>query len=123
MTKHVLIIDDSIEIQILLRVLLEAKGYQIDCTSNGEEALRLLQRTDHLPDLILLDLQMPIMDGESFLKRHHENLRIQNIPVVIISGDDHIRDNGRRTDVAEILPKPFDILSIVSAVERNSRVH
>lgn len=123
MTKHVLIIDDSLEIQILLRVLLEAKGYQIDCTSNGEEALRLLQHSDDLPDLILLDLQMPIMDGESFLKRQHDNFRLKNIPVVIMSGDDDVRDKGRCIYATDVLPKPFDILSIVNAVERNSRVH
>lgn len=120
---HILIIDDSPDAQALLTILLQSRGYKIDCTSNGEEALRLLQSSNELPDVILLDLRMPIMDGFDFLELQRENPRIKDIPIVIMSGDEDIELTRAKTHVADILLKPLHISSIIEAVERNSHLH
>ncbi len=123
MIKNVLIIDDSIEIQILLRFLLESKGYHVDCSSNGEEALKRLGIDEVLPDLILLDLQMPVMDGLSFLNIKKKNLMLKNIPVVLMSGEDDLQITGQARNVNDVLQKPFSIKAIVQAVEHNFKLH
>lgn len=118
MTKYVLIIDDSKDIQRLLRMLLEAKGYHIDCTSNGVEALNLLRSCKKLPDVILLDLQMPVMDGMAFLSEHQKVQELKNIPIVLMSGEQDARRTGKINNVAEVVMKPLNITSVVQAVER-----
>ncbi len=123
MTKNVLIIDDCVEMQCLLKMLLESKGYHIDCSSNGEEALSLLATSERLPDVILLDLRMPIMDGLAFLNTRRKILRLKEIPIVLMSGNEDVEATGQAGDFAEILKKPLNILALVQAVKRNSELH
>jgi CheY-like chemotaxis protein len=127
--RRILIIDDSMDNQCLLRTLLEAKGYQVDCSSNGAEALTLLQSVGVLPDVILLDLQMPVMDGYGFLDSQRNTPELRDIPTVVMSadGDEEATrrkmqspDEGRSPDV---LTKPLSINSIVRAIERNFYLH
>lgn len=121
--KNVLIIDDSIEMQILLKFLLESKGYHVECSSNSEEALKRLGLDKALPDLILLDLQMPVMDGLSFLNIRKNNPLLKNIPVVLMSGEDDEQLAGPSKNVTDVLQKPFSIKSLVQVVEHNFRLH
>jgi CheY-like chemotaxis protein len=123
MIKNVLIIDDCIEIQILLRFLLESKGYHVDCSSNGEEALKRLGVDESLPDLILLDLQMPVMDGLSFLNIRKKNPLLKAIPVVLMSAENDIEIAGKEKYVTDVLQKPFNMRSVVQAVEHNCKLH
>jgi two-component system, chemotaxis family, chemotaxis protein CheY len=115
--KNVLIIDDSVEIQMLLKMLLESKGYHVDCSLNGEEALNLLSLQQELPALILLDIQMPVMDGLSFLNRLKAASRIRGIPVVLMSGEEDILRTGTLANVRSVLKKPLDIMSVLRTVE------
>jgi CheY-like chemotaxis protein len=123
MIKNVLIIDDCLEIQILLKFLLESRGYHVECSSNGEEALKRLDVRKDLPDLILLDLQMPIMDGLSFLNIRKKIPMLKNIPVVLMSGEDDVLQTGQSKNVDDVLQKPFTIKSVVQAVEHNFKLH
>ncbi len=117
MVKNILIVDDSLEIQMLLRVLLESKGYQIDCRSNGEEALDFLASRQKPTDLILLDLQMPIMDGLTFLFQRKELPVIKDIPVILMSGDEAIHKTGRIENIKTVIKKPLSMASILQALE------
>jgi CheY-like chemotaxis protein len=125
MTKNqcgqILLVDDSSDQQILLRKLLELSGYTIDCTSNGAEALRLLNSCDTLPEVILLDLRMPIMDGATFRKKQMADPRLREIPVVLMTGDNEIEFARAETNSTDILVKPFDISSLLETVGRNFR--
>lgn len=130
--KHalrILVIDDCPDIQWLLRTLLESKGYEVACSSNGAEALSQLDSHDELPDLILVDLRMPVMDGFDFLTSQRATPRLRDIPTVVMSadGDDkstrlrtQAPDNGKSPDV---LMKPLSIKSILTAIEGNSLLH
>lgn len=118
--RNILIIDDSKDMRSLLKVILESKGYEANCSSNGEEALNILKSNAKLPDLILLDLRMPIMDGFEFLKRQRENPKLKDIPVVVMSGDDETESNELTTGSA-LLMKPFDLRSVIATVDKFSQ--
>ncbi len=77
----VLVIEDDHDIRVSVRSLLEDEGYQVLSVANGLAALSLLERSDELPSLILLDLMLPVMDGWHFAQRLRLNPRPANIPV------------------------------------------
>ena len=80
----VLVIDDQIELRTLFQRVLERGGYQVIAAEGGEEALRATEAWK--PDLILLDLAMPDMDGLEFLRRVRRRSGWQSVPVLILSG-------------------------------------
>lgn len=123
MIKNILVIEDSTEMQLLLKVILESKGHHVDCISNGVEALNFLNLQKYLPDIILLDLQMPVMNGRDFLKMSQKNIKFKNIPIVLMSGEEDLQQTGEITRVAGILKKPLSMVSTVRAVESALRLH
>lgn len=109
-------IDDSADNQDLLKTLLVAKGYEVNCSSNGRDALSLLKELSQLPDLILLDAQMPVMDGYQFRIEQNKIERLKDIPVIVMSGDNH---NGLYEEMNHpqgILLKPLNIRSLIENV-------
>ena len=81
---YILIVDDDADFRTGLRVALEMKGYQVEEASNGQEALA--QLTEKPPLLVLLDLQMPVMNGREMLQNLRATPDLKEVPVVIISG-------------------------------------
>ena len=81
---YILVVDDDADFRTGLRIALEMKGYQVDEAAHGEEALvKLLEKP---PLLVLLDLQMPVMNGREMLQRMRATTELKDVPVVIISG-------------------------------------
>lgn len=124
--KNILIIEDALDTQELLRLLLESRGYKVECRSNGAEALDFLESEENtLPDVILCDLLMPVLDGFSFLKLKRDNPRIKDIPTVVMSADGDgksIRSRIQAPDQSkspDILLKPLNIKSVIGAIEKN----
>lgn len=83
---HVLVVEDDELIRDALGPLLEAEGYEVSCSENGREALRRLH-TESLPDLIVLDLRMPVMNGWEFRTIQRDDPKLRRIPVVAMSAD------------------------------------
>jgi DNA-binding response OmpR family regulator len=81
---YILIVDDDTDFRLGLRTALEIKGYQVDEAANGQEALDKL--AEKPPLLVLLDLQMPVMNGREMLQRMRVTAELKEVPVVIISG-------------------------------------
>jgi CheY-like chemotaxis protein len=81
---YILVVDDDADFRTGLRMALEMKGYQVDEAENGEQALATL--AEKPPLLVLLDLQMPVMNGREMLQRMRANADLKEVPVVIISG-------------------------------------
>ncbi len=81
---YILVVDDDTDFRSGLRTALEMKGYQVDEAANGEEAL--LKLGSKPPLLVLLDLQMPVMNGREMLQRMRATPDLKEVPVVIISG-------------------------------------
>ncbi len=122
-SKHILIVDDSLDMQILLRTLLQSKGYRIECSSNGEEALALLNSSKELPDVILLDMRMPVFNGSDFLKVQQANPTLRDIPTIIMSGDEDIGLSESTSITNDILHKPINMATVLAAIVRNTQLH
>lgn len=81
---YILVVDDDADFRAGLRMALEMKGYQVEEAENGVAALATL--ADKPPLLVLLDLQMPVMNGREMLQRMRASADLKEVPVVIISG-------------------------------------
>ena len=115
MTK-ILIVDDEPDIPLMLRINLEAEGYETALAADGETALRRI--ADEEPDLVLLDVMMPVMDGWSVLESLSS--RLVGPRVIVLSAKTASRDVRRALDLgaAEYLPKPFEPEGLLSTVQR-----
>jgi DNA-binding response OmpR family regulator len=111
--KRVLITDDDNDIRESLAELFE-ESYQVLVASNGVEALAILAR-EHV-DAIVLDLMMPIMDGETFLKELHE--RKQTVPVVVLSASRDLARRAQTLGVAGYCSKPCPVDKLLAEVAR-----
>ncbi|MBL9009284.1 MAG: response regulator [Myxococcales bacterium] len=102
---HVLVVEDDPDCQQLLRRMLEEHGHPSRCAKNGREALSLLAQ--QIPDLILLDLMMPELDGFSLLDALKADPRWRSIPVIVVTARDLSEDERRRLsqDTEQLLPK------------------
>ena len=111
----VAIIEDDKEFRDMLRELLEEEQYRVVALSNGAEALEAL-RGDTLPNVILLDVSMPVMDGFDFLRYRNDDPQLAAIPVVLVT---NAKPHERPTiGVNDVVRKPIDIDEILFAIKR-----
>ena len=85
--KRLLIVDDDAFARDTLAQILQEEGYSVSCAANGREALRLM-RGALLPDLVLLDLMMPVLDGFAFCRLQERDARLASVPVLVVSAVD-----------------------------------
>ncbi len=114
--NKILIIDDETDLRDLIKDVLEEEGYEVFCASNGADGI-LLNETIN-PDLIVLDLRMPGMDGIETLQNIRKN--DDKVIVVILTGygcPDTIRD-AVNLNVSEYLSKPFENRELLSIIGR-----
>jgi CheY-like chemotaxis protein len=84
--RRILIVDDDRDARDALSEFLHASGYLVSCAENGKAALDEIQSQKNLPSLILLDLAMPVMDGDTFIDYARHDRRLKDIPIVVTSG-------------------------------------
>jgi class 3 adenylate cyclase len=108
-TGSVLVVDDERMNRILLTRSLEADGHVVTTAHNGREALERLER-ESLPDVILLDILMPELDGFAVLDHVKGDPRLRDVPVIMISAVDQLDSVVRCIEAGaeDYLPKPFD---------------
>ena len=113
----VLIVDDSPTEQHVFSKALERKGYDTVVANDGEEALSLAEQVN--PDVIVMDVVMPGMNGFQATRRLSKNPATSEIPVVIVSGKGQETDRiwGLRQGAAQYLVKPVESAELVKAVE------
>jgi putative two-component system response regulator len=120
--KKILIADDDQGIQVLLRVYCEDSGYESVQASNGAEALRKAEQD--LPDLVLLDANMPEMDGFEAARKLKENDATRHIPVIILTGlksrEDRIR--GIAAGANDFLTKPIDQEELMMRIRNHLKI-
>lgn len=116
--KTILIIEDDSDIREVLIDVLDLNGFTVESASNGEEGLEILRRMR--PDLILLDLMMPVMDGYAFRQEQRKSPDWNQIPVVIMSADGRLNDKQEQLGAAAYLKKPLEMDDLVSLIERLS---
>ncbi|PKN85121.1 MAG: two-component system response regulator [Chloroflexi bacterium HGW-Chloroflexi-8] len=119
MHKTIVYIEDDTEMIELIRLALDKRGFEIIGALGGSKGLEIIFET--IPDLILLDLMMPEMDGWDVFHQIKSNESTKNIPIVIISAKAQPIDRLLGIEIAKVddyLTKPFKIQELVDSIER-----
>lgn len=114
--KRVLVIDDDLPLRGMLAAALRQHGFQVLLAGDGAEGQRALNI--HHPDIILLDLAMPEVNGWDFLQRLQETGHLGKVPIVVLSA--HVRVEPAallQMGVSAILPKPFNLNELIELIE------
>lgn len=106
--SHVLVVDDDLSIRETLSEILRDEGYEVECASNGKEALVAMERAPH-PCVVLLDLMMPVMSGWEVLEKVEADKELSRIPVVVVSA---MSSKG----ASACLSKPIDLEELLTTV-------
>jgi len=107
----ILVVDDEKDVVELLKFLLEKDGHQITTAYNGREALDLIAQNK--PELILLDVMMPEMDGYTVQTQLLNNPDTKNIPIIVLTAKGQLKDVfALSTNVKAYMEKPFDPKSL-----------
>ena len=117
MPKKILLVDDDEDFRSLLALSLRQYEFDVITAANGEEALHLISR--NVPDLMIVDLTMPVMTGWHFNIRVREDARYMSTPIIFLSG---LLGNETAPEESDpntfYVPKPFDILQLVQTIKR-----
>lgn len=115
---RVLIAEDNATNRELLRELLEARGYVVEEASDGQAALRMMEHS--APDILLLDIGMPVLDGYAVVRKVRENPRLVHLPVLAVTayamqGD---REKILSSGFDGYLPKPVNAGLLIEEIKR-----
>jgi two-component system, cell cycle response regulator len=113
----VLVADDQKDIRDLVVGVLTEAGYEVVQAANGEDALHLAKT--EAPDLILLDIKMPRMEGTAVKARMNENSSLANIPVIFVTGNISVEDKvkGFHLGIDDYITKPFSLKELLARVD------
>jgi len=116
--KNILVVDDDPLIQKILREPLERAGYHVKVASHGLEALQVVK--DQRPDLIILDILMPMLDGFKTARLLKFDKRFKDIPIVVLTSraTEGERKMGENVGANEFLYKPFRLPQVLDVVKR-----
>ncbi len=120
----VLVIEDDACLRDTLQEILQLEGFGVQVAAHGQEALALLDRQPGLPQLILLDLMMPVMNGWEFLdvlKQSPGSVRAA-VPVIVVSAAAPLVDEAHRLYGCRVLKKPLEIEQLIDIVRSHCQV-
>lgn len=115
MAKRILVVEDDTSIRELLVELLESEGFTVSAAANGLEGLKSLQ-AEGSPDLILIDLMMPVMDGYSFRNEQLKNSQWAKIPTVVMSAEANAKEKMKNFNITAFLSKPVELDTILKTI-------
>lgn len=115
-SRSVLVIEDDAAIRETLAEILEFEGYRVAVASNGREGLEKTKRLS--PDVILLDLMMPIMNGYEFRTEQRATPEIAGIPVIMISADGNLAEKAAAVDTTYYLKKPIELDVLLDVIRQ-----
>jgi two-component system alkaline phosphatase synthesis response regulator PhoP len=115
--SKILIVDDEIDTLLPLKMSLEVEDYLVLGASNGYEALELAKT--NIPDLILLDIMMPGMDGYEVCSRLKKDPIMRNIPVIMLTAKDAVREKVKGLDIGadDYVTKPFNLNELKARIK------
>lgn len=111
---HALIVDDNAELRHVWRLLLASEGFHVTDASNGDVAVRAALQT--LPDVIVMDVAMPVMDGLEATERLKQSPATADIPILMVSGDATMEEPAIAAGCQAFLVKPFWRDELLSAI-------
>jgi CheY-like chemotaxis protein len=112
--SKVLVVDDDPDLAAICSLVLESEGYSTDVATNGVEACDALAADD--VDLVLMDVMMPVLDGISVCKMVKRDPKMHDLPVIIMSASEVLRDEAKKCRADAVLEKPFDIDVLLDTV-------
>ncbi len=121
MMTTVLLLEDNRDMLNLTADFLEIAGYQVLRCLNGVEGLARLQEQAHIPDIIVTDVAMPVMDGIAFVETVRDHAVWKQIPVVIVSGDAQDETFQAQHALEGFLLKPFRQQQLEALIRRLTR--
>jgi len=111
-----LVVEDDDDTRDNLAALLRSDGYAVVTADNGREAFDWLRASDCLPDLIVLDLLMPIMNGWEFRMEQVQDALLAEIPVLVVSSEPDVRGEATALRVETCVAKPIDAHTLLEEV-------
>ncbi len=120
---RVLVVDDDPVIRSTVAELLLDEGYEVDQAGDGAEALKVVARS--VPDAIVLDLMMPVLDGWAFVERCRAEPATREVPIVVMSATHSLHESAERLHamgVRAVVAKPFDVDALIAIVQRYAGV-
>ena len=115
-SKKILIAEDEQQLALAMKIRLQSKGYQVVTAANGQAALELAAQEK--PDLVILDVLMPVMDGYSCLRELNIRFGRGKIPVIILTARDRMKDLFELEGIEDYVIKPFDHDDLLVRIER-----
>ena len=116
--RQILLVEDDLYSSETLKFALEVKGHNVTLATNGRDALNMVN--NEIPQLIILDIMMPKMDGYHFCRLLKFDTRFQHIPVIIVSSK--IQEADKKLGLAcggnEYITKPYDLNMLINTVEK-----
>jgi two-component system, chemotaxis family, chemotaxis protein CheY len=113
--KCILVVDDDDAVREAIAETLESAGYSVESAADGLQALEKVKTA--LPDAIVLDLMMPVMDGWAFLDRCRKQDLCADTPILLTSAVQRLEETALELHVQACLPKPFDLDELLTIVE------
>lgn len=116
--KKILVVEDEESLLKLESILLTSKGYDVKGVANGQEALDAI--AEEIPDLVLLDIMLPEMDGFEVCRRIKENPQTKDLPVVMLTAKKSREDMTRGQEVGAdwYITKPFKSANVIETIQR-----
>lgn len=116
MSKRILVVDDEMYIVNILDFSLESEGYRVTTAANGEEALRMA--VEQSPDLIILDVMMPKIDGYEVCRALKAKEETKQVPIILLTAKDRDADRKKGEEVGcdIYMTKPFSPVRLLDAV-------
>ena len=120
MSKTILAVDDSRTVRASLEYTITNNGYEIELAENGQEGLDLLEKMNSKPAMIISDINMPVMDGISFIKQVKQNMKYKFIPILVLTTESQEakKMEGKKAGAAGWLVKPFKPEQLLGVIKK-----
>lgn len=112
---QILVVDDDPAIQALLMTLLEAEGHDTLLAGDGQTAVKTART--FRPDLVLMDMWLPVLDGAAATRHLKRDPTTRSIPVIAMSASEELVPDPERLPADGVLPKPFDLAQVLTLID------
>ena len=114
--RKILVVDDEQQLALALKIRLQSRGYEVLTAGDGQQALDLVEREQ--PDMVILDVLMPVMDGYSCLREINNRFGRNKLPIIILTAWDRMKDLFDLEGIEDYVIKPFDHEDLIARIER-----
>ena len=114
--RKILVVDDEQQLAMAVKIRLQSRGYQVATANDGQQALAAIEADR--PDLVILDVLMPVMDGYSCMREINSRFGRGQIPIIILTARDRMKDLFDLEGIADYVVKPFDHEDLLARIDR-----